>query len=143
MAKVVALASTKRGDDPRNMMLNAAPKPAPWVTPKKPGSTNGLRKSICITPPAAESDMPNKSAESRRGSLKLKTSLWANSSVLKTSKGMKSGWGYLPMSSESRNTNTGMSRRKTGLSQGFFFKSYPKMWGGVAPPHMLLDLEIP
>jgi hypothetical protein len=61
-------------------MLKAAPKDAPCVTPRKPGSTSGVRQIICITAPAADSVMPSSRAYNRRGSRNATTSCRAMSS---------------------------------------------------------------
>ena len=103
-AKSAAEVCTIQAELDKNMMLKAAPNDAPWETPKKPGSTKGLPKIIWKTAPAAESDMPNKTAVNKRGRRRFKISDRANSSSDKRSKLMNPGLGYLPRKTESKNT---------------------------------------
>ena len=84
----------------KNMIANAAPKAAPWLTPKKPGSTRGFWKAVCMTRPARDNETPRSIALITRGRRKLINNLPAIWSLSKEFRGKNPGCGYLPISSE-------------------------------------------
>ena len=52
---------------PGRRIIRAAPKAAPWETPRKPGSTRGLPRMVWKTRPAAPQACPQKQGDQDTG----------------------------------------------------------------------------
>ncbi len=100
-----ASTTTAAGCCEMNNIENAAPKAAPWLTPRKPGSTNGLWNNVCITTPAIESEEPSRNARMILGRRKLSTSVCAIGSCSNCATESPGGSGYLPINMDNTSTS--------------------------------------
>ncbi len=108
---------------PTSRMASPAPKAAPWVTPRKPGSTSGFRNSICMTAPAAARLMPSVKAEINLGRRRFSTRLRARASLDSNSGGIQKGFGYLPMKRDTSRMTSGTAMSNATRQNVSFFKS--------------------
>ena len=104
------------GEYPKNTIVAAAPKEAPWETPKNPGSTNGLAKSSWNTNPAQASIAPPKMANNTLGRRRSRMIDNIMGSPVIASAIAIPGWGYLPASNDIRMAN---SNNTTSISTLF------------------------
>ncbi len=69
-------ATKTAGKTPEAIVINATPKLAPELTPRIYGSASGLRKSVCISKPATDSEAPATTAVMALGSRKFRIISW-------------------------------------------------------------------